>query len=476
MAGIGFRLRSLGEQDNLLAPMASIGHSAIIATGPWIYTVIALSLINAWVAELAPIPLIEGFRLLVIYAFAISLAATAPVVIVATRLLGDAIYLHSYARIRSLFVAALLVSGGVTACASFLIYALLFGLPARFIVAGVSSCSVVGLIWVSLAFCGAVRNYRGITLGFLAGLCVAVLGAVWAAGYRGGPMAMVWAFDAGLMVIFCVLTSQVLTTFPQQGTTVLEALRLLCSGMRRFWRLALGSLLASIAIWIDKWVIWAGPDRVTHESGLVHAPLYDSAMFTACLAIIPALSLFVTHVETTFFEHYRFYYNAIKDNATLSQIEDNARALEEVTTRSLTQITLVQAALCAIVALSAPSIVGAMGLHFQQVGVLRLGALGVLFQFVFIATTTLLLFFERHSQFLFLQAIFLILQGGLTAVTVTLGATYYGFGYLIACVGCGLAALAMLEHTMRNLTFITFILSNSGHSAKSDSASVKAPG
>jgi uncharacterized membrane protein len=37
MAGIGFSLRSLGDADNLLAPMASIGHAAVIAAGPWLF-------------------------------------------------------------------------------------------------------------------------------------------------------------------------------------------------------------------------------------------------------------------------------------------------------------------------------------------------------------------------------------------------------------------------------------------------------
>jgi polysaccharide biosynthesis protein PelG len=457
MAGIGFRLRNLSEQDNLLAPVASMGHAAVIATGPWLFTVIALALINMITAARVALPVLSGFRLLVIYAFTISLIATAPIVIAATRLVGDAIYGRSYARISSLFVAALLLSGGSSALISFLIYAFVFALPGDLVIAGTSSCAIVGLIWVGLAFCGAVRDYRGITFGFLVGLCVAVLGAVWAAISKVGTAGMVWAFDAGLMIIFCSLASQVLTTFPHSVTEIAEPVLVLCQGLRRFWQLALGGLLSAIAIWIDKWVVWAGPVGIRHETGLFHAPLYDSAMFVAYLVIIPALSLFMTHVETGFFEKYRCYYGAIRNHATLRQIEQNAQALEQVTVRSLTHIILVQGVLCAIVVLAAPSVVAFSGLQFQQVGILRLGALAALFQFAFLAASTLLLFFERHSQFLFLQALFLLLQGGLTLITVNLGTTYYGLGSLIACVACGILALAMLEHTMRNLTFITFV-------------------
>jgi uncharacterized membrane protein len=241
-------------------------------------------------------------------------------------------------------------------------------------------------------------------------------------------------------------------------------MRVLWQGILRFWRLALGGLVAAIAIWIDKWFVWLGPAGVVHQSGLIHAPLYDSAMFTAYLAIIPALSLFMTHVETTFFEKYRHYYEAINSHATLRQIEQNARSLEQGTLHSLTQIILIQAAICLIVAVGAPSVVKAIGLNYQQVGILRFGALGALFQFIFLATTSLLLFFERYTHFLYLQILFLVLQGVLTAVTVWLGTSYYGLGNLITCVFSGLTALAVLTYTLRNLTYITFIVRNSGKS------------
>ena len=85
MAGIGFRLRALSTQDNLLAPMASIGHAAVIATGPWLFTVAALALISILTAEHASLSVIDGFRLVVIYAFAVSLICSAPIILVAGR-------------------------------------------------------------------------------------------------------------------------------------------------------------------------------------------------------------------------------------------------------------------------------------------------------------------------------------------------------------------------------------------------------
>ena len=458
MADTGFSARHGNERDNLLAPVASIGQAAAIAAGPWLFTVIALALIGVTTAPRLPIAAIEGFRLIVIYAFALSLVATAPIVIVATRLMGDAVYLHAFGRIKSLFVATMLFSGMASAGLAFCVHAAVFGLPVDLVVAGTSCCGLVGLIWPGMAFCAAVRDYTGITTSFLVGLSVAVLGAIWAALSTGGTAEMVWGFDAGLALVACGIASRVLTTFPHPLHNIATPIRILCLGLRRFWQLGLGGLLAAIAIWIDKWVVWAGPAGEVHAMGLVHAPLYDSAMFTACLVIIPALSLFVTHVETTFMGAYRHYFEAIRNHATLHQIDDNASALSQTMVRTLANIILVQAVLSAIAVLLAPSLIELTGLQYQQVGILRLGVLGALFQFVFLATSSLLLFFERHAHFLCLQALFLLLQAVLTWFTVMLGTKYYGFGNLVACVVCGLLALAILDRTMRKLTFIAFVL------------------
>ena len=339
---------------------------------------------------------------------------------------------------------------------SFALFAGLMDLPLETVMVATSCSAIVGLVWAGLAFCGAVRDYQGITLGFLIGLGIAVMAASGAALSGASPIVMVWAFDAGLCVTVSCLVSRILTTFPNSISDIAAPLRDLIGGMKELWRLGLGALIGAIAIWIDKWVIWLGPIGERHEIGLVHAPLYDSAMFAAYLSIIPALALFVTHVETSFFDSYREYYDAIRSHGSLRSIEQKAASLDQTTVKSLMNIVVVQATVCAIFAIGAPSIVEASGLHFQQVGILRLGAIGALFQFIFVATTSLLLFFERHMQFLLLQVLYLVLQAALAQLSVELGTTYYGLGYLVASVVAGWLAIGVLTHTLRNLTFLTF--------------------
>ena len=46
MAGIGFELRRLSQQQTLSALLGAFGHAAVIAAGPWLFTIISLATIS----------------------------------------------------------------------------------------------------------------------------------------------------------------------------------------------------------------------------------------------------------------------------------------------------------------------------------------------------------------------------------------------------------------------------------------------
>ena len=60
--------------------------------------------------------------------------------------------------------------------------------------------ALVGLIWIALAFCGAIRDYRGVTASFVGGLIVSVIGAIGASVAGFGATAMAAGFASGLIL------------------------------------------------------------------------------------------------------------------------------------------------------------------------------------------------------------------------------------------------------------------------------------
>jgi uncharacterized membrane protein len=179
-------------------------------------------------------------------------------------------------------------------------------------------------------------------------------------------------------------------------------------------------------------------------------------MFIAYLTIIPALGLFVTSIETGFFEDLRSLLEAIQRRAPLDRINQTSEALEKKTFQMIYRVLVTQGTICIIVVVASAAIVPWLGLKYEQLGILRLGVIAAFFQFMFLTCTTILLFFDRHVRFLFLQLEFLLLQFALTVFSVRLGPEYWGYGHLLACATSAFTSVVVLERTMGNAVYLTF--------------------
>ena len=459
MAGIGFALKTLGRQETLSALVKASGHAAVIAAGPWLFTVFSLATISAFAEPVVGQATLATFRAIVIYAFATSLVLAAPITIVATRLVADQLWKNETGKVRALLISACAlalaaVTPGVMALAAY------FAVPFRLASALFATTGVVAMIWVVLAFCGAIRDYKGITLSFVVGLVVAIAGATAAALAGLGSGGMVWGFTFGLTMTFAGLALRVLQTFTGVTPRPFAAHADLLAGLRTYGDLAAGALFATAGVWVDKWVFWFSSEGQTVEGGLIHAPLYDSAMFIASLVIIPALAQFVVKLETEFFARYQHYYGTIQSHGTIDQIETARVRLQGFSLESLVLITVSQLALAAVLVLAAPAIVDVLNLQFRQTAILRYGALGSVFLFIFVAATSMIVFFDRRRIYAGLQILFFTLNLVLTMLSVRWGEDYYGVGYFAASLISSAVALIVADQTFGKLNYLTFIGNN----------------
>ena len=92
MAGIGFELRRLTQRDDLMGVVQGYLHSALVSSGPWLFTVLSIAAINMFSGSWASLSELADFRIAIIYSFSFSLVLTGPVMLVATRYLADQIY------------------------------------------------------------------------------------------------------------------------------------------------------------------------------------------------------------------------------------------------------------------------------------------------------------------------------------------------------------------------------------------------
>jgi len=460
MAGIGFALDRLYRSGSIADRMASFAHASIIAAGPCLLSVLCIWLISATISELEGKTTIAAFRALIIYSFALSFVITAPIALVAARFISDKLHDRDVAAVSGIMLAAFGYSAVITVAAATLLSGVVLDLEGAASIAAVANCALIALVWVACLFCSVTRDYTAVTVYFAVGLLVAVIAVTKGYNMRPDLATMLWGFNIGLGLTLFGLLARVIATFPFAVRSIAAPAGALVRATIRYWPIALGGLFGATGAWVDKWLVWLSPFGVQIQNGLLHAPLYDSAMFVSYLVVIPAYAAFVVHLEVRFFRNYRLFYSSILEHATLAQIRAHGRRLRDETIASLSAITVPQLAVCALVAVSAPAVVDLLDMQFRQVGTLRLGVIGAAFQFLFITCSSLTLYFDRRIVFLVLQTVFLVLNASLTWALLPLGPTYLGLGFLAASTISALIAYLALVRTLYRLDYLTFIANN----------------
>lgn len=259
MAGIGFALERLYRSNSFSDRIASFAHASMVAAGPCLLAVLGIWLISATISELEGRTTIAAFRALIIYSFALSFVATAPIALVSARLISDELHDFRIGNIPGIMLAALVLSAAAILAAA----AALFGLPLELkpatVIAAVVNCAMIGLIWVSCLFASVTRDYTSITVFFALGMIIAVIAV--AAGYNLRPelAIMLWGFNIGLGMTLFGLLGRVIATFPFPVTRIAFPLRALARALLHYWPIALGGLFGAVGAWVDKWVVWFSP-------------------------------------------------------------------------------------------------------------------------------------------------------------------------------------------------------------------------
>jgi uncharacterized membrane protein len=460
MAGIGFALERLYRSTSIADRVASFAHASVIAAGPCLLAVLCIWLISATISELEGKTTIAAFRALVIYSFALSFVVTAPIALVSTRLISDKLHDLDVAAVPGIMLAGFIFSAVATVGFGTLLFGVALDLETSADVAAVANCALIGLVWMACLFASVTRDYNSVTIFFAAGMGVAVVSVTLSYNWRPDLATMLWGFSVGLGVTLFGLLSRVIATFPFAVPSIATPVNALWRASIGYWPIALGGLFGAIGAWVDKWVVWLSPFGTQIQNGLLHAPLYDSAMFVSYLVVIPAYAAFVLHLEVRFFRNYRLFYSSILEHATLAQIRAHGRRLRDETIASLTGITVPQLVISALVAASAPAVVEVLDMQFRQVGTLRLGVIGAAFQFLFITCSSLTLYFDRRAVFFVLQTMFLVLNAALTWALIPLGPSYLGLGFLAASAISALVAYLALARTLYRLDYLTFIANN----------------
>jgi len=454
MAGIGFVIRKLTRRGDLMGLIGGYVHAAFAASGAWIFTILTLSALTVIGPHVGAYDDVQHFRLIVVYDFAFSLVLTGPITLVVTRYISDCLFANDVSTLPGTLLGALAVVYAVQLPIALAFYTCAATLDAPTRLAASLCYVLVAGTWVVSVFLSTLKAFASVSRTFAVGMSVSFVGAVALA--RFGAAGMLAGFSLGLVVIQFALVARVFSEFPyavREGFAFVPY-------FRRHWELAAGGAVYYAAIWVDKWVMWWAPERERLASGLVSYPDYDSALFLACLTMVPSMALFIVAVETDFFERYQRFYRGIAQHATYDEIARNQAALVGSVFEGSRRLLLLQGGLAAATIVAAPWLFDLVGINFAQLGMFRLGVLAVVFHLLFVYLTILLSYLDLNRSVLWLSLLLLASNGGLTWAMRSLGFAYYGYGYFLATVSSFLVAVFVAMRYLDDLPYHTFISGN----------------
>jgi uncharacterized membrane protein len=455
MAGIGFELRKLLQKQSLVGLLQAYAYAGIIGSGPWVLSIVGMLLIGIFSASVVvPGYLVTQFQVSVTYLIAVSLIFTGPVQLAFTRFVSDRLFEKREDLVMANFNGVL--SGVVLA-------AVLFGVPSLFLFfPGTSNLYRVLMlaafvllcgIWVALIFLSGLKYYKSIVglyaLGYGITVALAMLLRSW--GLEG----LLLGFVVGHFVLLTGMWGLTAWEYRPQRLISFEFLR---RELRYPSLMAIG-FLYNLGVWADKFMFWSFPD--THERiiGVLYASvIYDLPVFLAYLAIIPGMAVFLVRIETDFVEYYERFYDAVRSGGSLGFIEEMRDEMVYSIRQGLGEIAKIQTLAVLVLFVAGPDILHSLGISELYVPLLNVQAVGASLQVVLLALFNVFFYLDMRRQILLLCAQFLIFNVLLTAVSLTLGAAFYGYGFALAALVTLVTGLLLLDRKLQRLEYETFML------------------
>ncbi len=456
MAGIGFELRKILKKNTLFSYLEAYGLAAVIGSGPWALSIIALLLIGiVSIGRIFPTDLIIQFLVMVTYLMAASLILSGFFQLMLTRFISDLIFQQRANDIVPNLVGCMLVMSSLTFTAGFGI-SLITELEQSIEITMISGLVVLSNLWIIIVFLSGMKQYYKIIFTLAAGYTIMVGGSLLFP--TNGLLGLLQIFVGSQALITFTLLIFVFREFKFQRLVMFEFL----DRKKAFYSLAFCGLFYNLGVWVDKFVFWFYPDVSFNVISIFRASyIYDLPIFIAYLAIIPGMAVFLLHMETDFAESNEKFYDAVRTGSSLDDIYLYKDKMVMDARNSLYQIFKVQGITLALLLLWSERILQLLGIDLAYLHLLYVDLVGVSLQVLLMALLNVLFYLDKRYISLFLITLMMALNFGLSWLSVQLGPQFYGYGFAIAMLVSTLIGIAFLNRKFARLEYETFMLQRS---------------
>ena len=456
MAGIGFELRKILKEDRLLSLAKVYGYSAILSSGPWVISIIAILLVGfVSLASYGPGSDVYRFQVVITYAIALasSLIITGIVQLPFTRYIADLIFNNREEEILPSFFGAIFLAWilGLPFIIPFYLW-IFEGQSLVFIVGTVATFLVLCAVWIASILAASLKYYKGVVWSYFISYTLIVVASI----FLGESIEkLIYIFFMGNALLLVALMTLIIKSY--NATIFLKIDFFLAKNF--YWSLAFAGLFYNFGAWIDKFIFWYHPATGYVVLGRLHASIvYDMPIFLAYLSILPGMAIFFFRLEADFAEKYELYYDSVRNGGTLKMIRTYRDEMINVIRHAMHEIVIIQGIVDIMLFLSAPHIFAALNIPQLYLGLFYVLTIGAMLQLAFMSVLAILYYLDRKKVAMWLSLAFFVLNTVLTLISIDMGPAMFGYGYAVSLLIVFTASIVVLRNEMERLNYETFML------------------
>jgi len=453
MAGIGFELRKYLDDDSFTGTMKAYGFAGLISAGPWVLSILGVMLIGI-VAVSQKVGGIEvkQFTTSVTWIMGASLTLTGLLQLVFTRFIADRLFEGKEHIINPNLFGAITLTTVTSLVLGALLAFTVFHESFAYEMLMIANFVTLSNIWIVVIFVAGLKRFKLILVAFCVGYGSTVVLSALLMSY--GLTGLLTGLLAGHSVLLFMMLAVIIPEYP-----VIEAVRTdFLKRKQIFPVLIFIGFFYNLGIWADKLIFWLyEPTSEAIIGPLRSSMIYDLPIFLAYLSIIPGMAVFLLRIETDFAEAYEGFFNAVRGNASLQEIEILGNAMVAAVRDGIFQIIRIQGITVLILYLLGPKIVQWLDISDKFVHLYYIDLIGVAAQVLMLAVLNVAFYLDKLRDALILTTTLLVTNTVFTLITIKLGPVYYGYGFGLSMTLTAFVGILLVSNEMENIEFRTFM-------------------
>lgn len=454
MAGIGFELKRIYKKRNMKNMLRGIGYSTVVTVGPTVLTILAVilnyRLLGITRESYADRELLSS---MILYAFIFPFMITTPINTVWSRYIADKIFTEQFDDILSSYYVGLVFATviGAVLGVPFLVRSwFVSDISIRFLFTGYCLYMSLIIVFFTMTYLSATKDYKIITLYFFAGLVIGTIVSV----------LLVWGLNdhlidailTGLMVGFFVIAVLQFTYVRRYFRVFSKNYKECIQYILQYKLLFFSSLFYVLGLYIHNFVFWTTRMSVLVKNTFLSAPAYDMASYLAMMTNISTMVIFIVVVETDFHDRYQIYSEAVL-RLTLKEIRKAKDDMFRLLGNQIAYIVEIQAILSCLIFLVIEIFFPVLGFSGEILQIYPVLAVGYLAIFIMYCNIIYLYYFSDHvgafwTAFIFWGVTFL---ASLWARELPI--QFYGVGAFLGALAGWTFGFFRLRYMERNLDF-----------------------